>query len=158
MRFISAKTVFQIERRAVARMEKYKQRYPWSKEAGGILLGRLVLNERAIIVEDVTVPDRYDIRRRQFFRRSKHRAQICVDSVWRKSKGIVNYLGEWHTHPEDDPSPSSVDLENWRRITREVQCVQDNLIAIIVGRKQMRAWVLNKKSGLAKELTSARTS
>lgn len=149
--------VVQIDNRAVGGMWKHRQRYVWSREAGGILLGCLGLDERAILIGDITKPGRQDVRGRQFFKRGRHRAQICVDSAWRKSKGIVNYLGEWHTHPEDDPFPSSADLANWRRIACEVRCDQDDLITIIVGRKQMRAWMVKKGSGVVKELTRVRT-
>uniref|UniRef100_UPI003CED28D9 Mov34/MPN/PAD-1 family protein n=1 Tax=Enterobacter cloacae complex sp. 280C5 TaxID=3395861 RepID=UPI003CED28D9 len=31
-----------------------------------------------------------------------------------RSDGFLVYLGEWHTHPEDFPQPSSTDLRSWR--------------------------------------------
>jgi integrative and conjugative element protein (TIGR02256 family) len=31
---------------------------------------------------------------------------------------VVDYLGEWHTHPEVLPSPSSLDISEWQLICR----------------------------------------
>lgn len=29
----------------------------------------------------------------------------------------MDYLGEWHTHPEINPSPSGMDISEWTKIT-----------------------------------------
>ncbi|WP_081409005.1 Mov34/MPN/PAD-1 family protein [Acinetobacter gyllenbergii] len=39
-------------------------------------------------------------------------------------------MGEWHTHPEDVPSPSPTDINSWR--TNLVS--NEELVLIIVGR------------------------
>ncbi len=28
----------------------------------------------------------------------------------------MDYIGEWHTHPETEPTPSSIDKREWRKI------------------------------------------
>jgi integrative and conjugative element protein (TIGR02256 family) len=28
-------------------------------------------------------------------------------------------VGEWHSHPEESPSPSSIDIRSWKEITRD---------------------------------------
>ena len=41
-----------------------------------------------------------------------------------------DYLGEWHTHPEDWPKPSGKDLREWRILLREQR---RPLVFLIVG-------------------------
>jgi integrative and conjugative element protein (TIGR02256 family) len=38
---------------------------------------------------------------------------------WRDSGRTVTFVGEWHTHPEAVPSPSSLDRNTWRGIARK---------------------------------------
>jgi integrative and conjugative element protein (TIGR02256 family) len=63
-----------------------------------------------------------------------------VNRSWDQSSGTTNYLGEWHTHPEVDPSPSGTDLKNWSRILKGVDTDLDSLFFLIVGSENIRAW------------------
>jgi integrative and conjugative element protein (TIGR02256 family) len=36
--------------------------------------------------------------------------------MWKTTGGEVDYLGEWHTHPESIPSPSGIDQHEWSRL------------------------------------------
>src|SRR5262249_1861523 len=69
-------------------------------EAGGVLLGRHLLDGSAIIVDSVTVPMAGDRRARTRFHRAQRRHQAAIDAAWATSEGTYTYLGEWHTHPE----------------------------------------------------------
>lgn len=70
----------------------------------------------------------------RFERKSiKHRDRVLNE--WRNSKQITTYVGEWHTHPEDHPSPSSIDIERWNKELPN----NKKLILVIQGRKSI--WV-----------------
>src|SRR5687767_11009440 len=114
-------------------MLSYRQHAPSSCEAGGVLLGRLIRNSCDAIVDEGTSPTPQDHRGRFFFRRAGPPTQRRITEAWFQSEGVVNYLGEWHTHPEDVPSPSSTDLKNWRKLVRTARFEQDSLIFVIVG-------------------------
>lgn len=43
------------------------------------------------------------------------------------------YIGEWHTHPEDHPMPSAVDINSIAEIYNKSDIVIDGVILIIVG-------------------------
>lgn len=120
--------------------DRYRQRRPREREAGGILLGRLILTSDDVILDRATTPTSADRRGRHFFHRGRGSAQRKVDDAWRQSRGTENYLGEWHTHPEDDPVPSAVDRANWVKIAREAQREYGSLFFIIVGITHLRAW------------------
>jgi integrative and conjugative element protein (TIGR02256 family) len=121
-------------------------------EAGGMLLGRLIVETNHVVIDEATIPMKGDRRGRFFYNRSKARAQQHINLAWEISERTRNYLGEWHTHPEDDPSPSGHDLNNWRRIAEIAQYEQDYLIFAIVGRENTRAWEFNKIIGAPDEL------
>ena len=108
-------------------------------EAGGLLLGRIILETGDCVVDEVTNPLPQDRRRRFRFFRSNHHQKI-LDKAWQLSSGTCNYLGEWHTHPEDYPTPSHVDWENWCRKLLDVRNSYEILFFLIVGEKAIRIW------------------
>lgn len=121
-------------------------------ESGGILIGRLIVDTEDVVIDEVTVPTSSDRWGRFRFWRAKRPAQRRVDRAWNESGGTENYLGDWHTHPEDDPAPSGMDIENWQQIVRTAQFHQDFLFFLIVGRSRTRAWELSKSTGVLREL------
>lgn len=113
-------------------------------ESGGVLVGRRILTNGACIADDASSPTPQDARGRYSFERSKRLHQDFVDTSWANSGGTSHYLGEWHTHPECRPRPSSVDLEDWRRLVHECAYTGDGLFFVIVGTAEVRAWSLLK--------------
>ena len=131
---------------ALRAIEPFRQRDPRATEAGGVLLGRILLTSPNIVVDAVTTPSSADRRSRFTFRRSRRPAQAAVERAWKDSGGTSNYLGEWHTHPEDVPHPSGVDLRDWVRIAREATFEQDAVFFIIAGRCATRVWEVSRGS------------
>lgn len=76
-------------------------------EAGGILLGSY--RGPHIEIVQCTTPMRRDARTRFGFVRRDPGHQRAADSAWRASGRTINFVGEWHSHPEDHPRPSNVD-------------------------------------------------
>ena len=124
----------------------YRQLKRTAPEAGGVLLGRFIRASRDIVVDVATEPGLGDKAHRLSFRRTQKRTQLLINQAWQDSSGTRNYLGEWHTHPEDDPSPSTVDLLNWRRIAGSAIYEQDSLLFVVVGRVHVRMWELIRAS------------
>jgi integrative and conjugative element protein (TIGR02256 family) len=119
--------------------DRYTQRRIEMCEAGGVLLGRHILDSQDIIVDAGTEPMLGDQRSRMRFFRNKKLHQAVVDTAWSKSEGTCTYLGEWHTHPESRPTPSDVDWRNWFRKLR-MDRFSNPLIFVIVGTQEIRAW------------------
>lgn len=109
-------------------------------EAGGILLGRTILSSGDMIVDSITTPMDGDKQSRFSFFRSKKKHQKVIDQTWKDSKKTCNYLGEWHTHPEDFPSPSGTDIENWKKRLTEDFVDDSFLYFVIVGTKAVHVW------------------
>ncbi len=142
----------------VAVLAKYRQSTSASKEAGGMLLGRIIDSGTDLVIDEATEPTESDQSGRTFFYRCKDPAQPKVNSAWEESRRTRNYLGEWHTHPEDDPQPSEQDLHNWNRISREAKRDYETLVFVIVGRSKMRLWTIRKNMGRVVELDPAESS
>jgi integrative and conjugative element protein (TIGR02256 family) len=134
----------EISASALTTMNRFRQAEPDQFEAGGILLGRLIDSTGDLVVDEATVPDKSDRRSRFNFFRSKRVAQQRINSAWRETNQTRNYLGEWHTHPEDCPTPSGHDVENWKRIVNKSKFEQEALVFVIVGRTTISAWSLRK--------------
>lgn len=98
-------------------------------EAGGILLG--TVHGRNMLVENATLPTPQDKRTRYGFERLAHGHQQLALERWNSTQGLVRYLGEWHTHPEAHPTPSSLDRSEWKRGARSRKDLRPALCVII---------------------------
>ena len=128
------------------KMKGYMQLSSNSLEAGGVLLGRFIKDSKNVILDNITVPMIGDKRSRYSFSRRRSMHQRIVDRFWDKSNGTCNYLGEWHTHPEDYPSPSDVDYADWKRKLKEDHFSSRYLYFIIVGLKHTYIWEGDRRS------------
>ena len=113
--------------------DKYSSMLP-SNEAGGILLGRICLND-CIVIEEITEPTEKDKSGYYFFERDRETAQDVIGKRWESSKGKLIYLGEWHTHNEPVPTPSYTDKKMIKDLLIQSKMEIDFLITIIVGMK-----------------------
>ncbi len=105
-----------IEDQVIRFLAPYRQRLPDSPESGGILLG--YRRESHLHVTNATAPTGTDIQSRTSFMRSADQHSQAAQSQWQDSRGTMDYLGEWHTHPELNPNPSVIDISGWKHICR----------------------------------------
>lgn len=101
-----------------------------SKEAGGILLGHVRGDHLEII--EATEPSTWDRRFRYLFERMTFFHHRLAMKRWSDSQGLIRYVGEWHTHPQDHPIPSSIDLHEWQILAADRRDERP-LLALIVG-------------------------
>lgn len=85
-------------------------------EAGGILLGRRSGGHIHIISATGPLPN--DRRARLSFDRLDSGHQKAAYDAWAKSEGTVDYVGDWHTHPQTIPVPSPKDYLEWGKLTK----------------------------------------
>lgn len=115
--------------------DKHKQT-KFQNESGGIVLG-FVCEDYNIHISKVSLPNRFDNASRYNFERDKHIAQIIVNFEFHNSNGKIIYLGEWHTHPEHNPSPSLVDIKMIKKQYKENKINEDFLILLIQGTEDL---------------------
>jgi integrative and conjugative element protein (TIGR02256 family) len=137
---------------ALAVMQRHRQMHWRATEAGGVLLGRVIVERPDILIDVATEPAPEDKRSRFRFTRARVPTQRAINAAHAMSSGECIYLGEWHTHPEDYPRPSGVDLTNWNRLVRDAQFEQESLFFLIMGRAAVHAWEVPKAGGAARSL------
>ena len=119
-----------IEPDVFAALTRYRQLSHTAPESGGVLLG-CRRGEHLHIVE-ATVPTNADKRSRYGFHRLPDGHLQTAKRRWRQTGETMSYMGEWHTHPEDHPTPSGTDLRGWLEITVPRK---EPMVFLILGRR-----------------------
>lgn len=138
-----------IYKTVIDKMNVYIQNISNKPESGGILMG-YVLKENVFAINDISVPTKFDKASRYNFTRSKENAQLILNKAFKSSNGKQIYLGEWHTHPEDYPSPSSLDLKSIIQQFLGNVLNSPVIFMLIYGRKGIYITYINK-SGVQAE-------
>ena len=142
----SREGVLKIDADALATMRRHEQHAPTALEAGGLRLGRYLRDGHDLVVDFVTEPMPGDERSRfGFYRAAESHGRIVRES-WDRSGGTCVLLGDWHTHAEPDPTPSDVDIDNWRSMLVESEPGEARFF-VIVGQHVIRAWEGDTRTG-----------
>jgi integrative and conjugative element protein (TIGR02256 family) len=115
---------------ALATFDAHRQRRFFQREAGGQLFARVRDNDWEIIT--ATGPRSRDRRGRFSF--WPHRASEQEEIFEHHALGL-DYVGDWHTHPEDAPTPSPDDLTSIAEVVRRSTHHLPGFLLLIVGRK-----------------------
>ena len=121
------------------KLEDHRQLAPTDLEAGGILLGRRFVENRDVIVDEVSLPQANDRRRRHSIYRSYDHSKIAL-AKWKESEHTKIYLGLWHTHVERVPSPSRVDISDWENAMIRDKYEGSEMFFLIVGTEETACW------------------
>ncbi len=97
-------------------------------EAGGLLLGSLRAGN--FEVRFLTTPFPGDTQSRFRFTRLDRNHLGAAHRIAAASHQRVTYLGEWHTHPTEDPIPSGIDRTEWVAAHRRLN---GPFLALILG-------------------------
>jgi len=101
------------------------------KEAGGQMFA--TLSENYWRIEVATGPRRGD-RRGMFHFWPDRRAE--QEEIYRFYEQGLEFVGDWHTHPQNVPSPSTQDVASTESILRKSQHNLPGLLMCIVGRHE----------------------
>lgn len=121
--------IMHIEQTVLTHLYVNAQHKFWSREAGGQLFAS-INNDRWVIAK-ATGPRPTDFRSRFAFRPDRKAENTEILALFQEG---LHYVGDWHTHPQDVPSPSHTDICN---ITETVQASEHSLpgfLMAIVGR------------------------
>lgn len=115
-------------------------------EIGGILFGKINEQDKIVSIEKiVTIRSRFKLEFKYI--RSYRKAQKEINKVWKETKGILNYIGEWHTHPRIAPLPSFTDRQSIINQTREKNSsyFPFTILVIIGNEKKITLTISNEK-------------
>lgn len=125
---------------ALEKMLAFRQDAVRKTEAGGVLVG--FRRKPHLEIVDVTTPGLMDRRTRTRFERLDGKHQRFIRKQWKISNGFVDYLGEWHTHPERLPSPSPLDISE--SISKTESVPRRPILELIIGTEGMWIGVVNR--------------
>ena len=118
-------------------IDNIKKSY-WSNlkyETGGILLGKFNRKNKLIEISEV-----YELKTNLFskilYKRNARKPQKIINKRWKETEGIINYIGEWHTHPNMLAHPSGTDINSLKEIHDKVKRVLPGTILIIAGKDE----------------------
>ena len=123
--------------RVLDRLFAYAER-KCRREKGGILLGWVFKDHDEIT--NLVGPSSSDVAGFFSFLRKRGPAQKSINRTWNNSGGYTVYLGEWHTHPGNDPSPSKQDKNMISDALRKTQMELEYLY-LIIGGKDKSYWI-----------------
>ncbi|WP_267900442.1 Mov34/MPN/PAD-1 family protein [Dyella dinghuensis] len=110
-----------LEGEVLGAIARHRQRSKIAPEQGGVLLG--YRRDPHLHVVSASFPARGDHATRISFKREDPSHAAKALRMWKNTDRKIDYLGEWHTHPEMHPNPSSIDKHAWaaiRAVTHEV--------------------------------------
>lgn len=116
----------------VNKLNEYIQNEDSSNEAGGLLIG--YRREQHFEITDITIPYKKDKRSRFYFERNDKTHLKQLKAIRFLSFGRKTFLGEWHTHPEKIPTPSSLDLTEWQKT---IDANDEILLFLILGQDEI---------------------
>lgn len=99
------------------------------KEFGGILTG-IRMGDSYFIV-DFEVPNQIEHSKNKFVRHIENINSHLAD-IYAHSEGILEYLGEWHTHPNNSADYSPNDMKSMLEISRDPKIRISTPILIIL--------------------------
>ncbi|MFC1764799.1 Mov34/MPN/PAD-1 family protein [Planctomycetota bacterium] len=107
-------------------------------EAGGLLFAQMLLPK--IVVDEASHPNEKDKRYRFSFIPFRNAQRRMIQDRFKRG---LHFIGEWHTHPQQSPAPSSLDLNSMHDSFVKSKHELNAFVMIIVGsqKAQLRLWV-----------------
>lgn len=123
---------------ALATFSKFRQSTHNQVESGGLLFAALRLPD--IYIVNATPPNSTDRRHRVSYVADRKPQKQIIHSYFTQG---LHLIGEWHTHPEPNPTPSGIDYKSMSEAFRYSRHELDSFIMIIVGNNthRLNLWV-----------------
>ncbi|WP_280182160.1 Mov34/MPN/PAD-1 family protein [Nocardia farcinica] len=127
-------------------------------ETGGILLGTELPEQITITTAGTPGPNAR--RTPRSFHRDLHHAQALAQHAWDTDRG--QWIGEWHTHPGGDPTPSQTDLTSYQSHLHDPDLHFDQFIAIIAvpsasSPLRLQTWIITHTQAIPAQLIETGT-
>lgn len=115
----------------VSKLDKIKESY---NEQGGMLFAcPIITNE--VFIKDISLPSESDNSARFAFNIDLTQANITIKKMFNKG---LHYVGDWHSHPQANPQPSSTDIETIKSGFNESRHNLNYLIHIITSNEDIK--------------------
>lgn len=109
-----------------------------SLETGGVLVGFLDSRLDAVVITAASGPGPKAHHGVFTFNRDREFCQDFIDRHAGDSSGVIDFVGEWHKHPEVNPSPSPTDCSTYRRLSVDKNSHVDRPVVLITGARRVQ--------------------
>lgn len=109
-------------------LQLHRQTRWFSREAGGQLFSGLEGGD--VVIDRITGPRATDWRTRTSYRPNRVAERKEIRDQFRQG---LHFVGDWHSHPEPRPTPSSTDLRSIAECVRHSVHELNGFILLIVG-------------------------
>jgi integrative and conjugative element protein (TIGR02256 family) len=116
---------------SIKELKKYQQKNR-EYESGGILVGEIYPTENKVIVKHIIVSKKA-IRSFMGVNIDKKEMQTELEKVRKKTRYEYYYIGDWHTHPEKNPTPSWIDKRSYKKTLKTIVLQTNFVVFLIVG-------------------------
>lgn len=122
----------------VAHFHSHRQKGKIKTEVGGQLFAALVKNEVRVV--KATGPNAADKRGWAWFKPDQRNQNVEIKQLFDQQ---LHFVGDWHTHPESQPTPSSWDTESMEECYKKSRHQLKAFMMVIVGRAEFPSglWV-----------------
>ena len=117
-----------ISNQLLERMYEFASEY-YPDEFGGILSGFREGNR--IVVVDFETPSKIESNGNKFVRHADN-LNVYLSDIYQVSEGILEYIGEWHSHPGSSAQYSSNDKQSMIQISKDKKVKINNPIMVIL--------------------------
>ncbi len=132
--------IIDVTSNVITKASNYLQFSSIASEAGGYLVGFENSKTSNITINDISLPSDNDIRTRIFCKIKDLAHKFFLQEQKRKEN---YYMGNWHTHPQKSPTPSSIDINEWKNVITKDRTGSDYAFFIIFGTEEFKAWYGN---------------
>lgn len=120
-----------IESDCLENIEKHS-RLHFPNEFGGLLIGSYLNGYKELVISDVICPEKFDSSPVSFEPDHKD-LNIKLKEVYRKFGGKIEYIGDWHSHPNSSNHFSRPDFESIQDVANSESVNTHNPILLIAG-------------------------
>ena len=137
-------TIVTFSAEVVKHFADHRQQGKIKTEIGGQLFAEFVKNEVRVV--RTTGPNATDRRGWAWFRPDQRKQNDEIKQLFADG---LHFVGDWHTHPEREPSPSSWDLESMEDCFKKSRHQLKAFVMVIVGRAAFPEglWVSVQRDG-----------
>lgn len=120
-------------------------------ETGGMLLGAYDDAVGVVFIDEMVGPPPDSFLAETYFQHGLHGSQAHVDEAMRRSNNVTGFVGFWHTHPDQHPSPSPTDEQGMAAVVGPDGNTRRALMMIVGGTERWAQW-RDGKAGVRPEL------
>lgn len=107
-------------------------------ETGGVLVGFVDAKLDAVVITGASGPGANARHGPTSFNRDREFCQAFIDRHAGDTQGRIDFVGEWHKHPEPDPWPSPVDRDTYMRLAVDPAAHVERPVVLITGTEPAR--------------------